>query len=388
MIITIKKLSPFFLSLSLLISNSYSYSKDNSPQQSIDVATSSKKLQSWIEQIDEMVNGKNSTSNVHEFYKAIKKEKNIIAQAVNFDSNPEAQNLLKDYQDILDLLRDHQQTLSSKDFARIVAVYLTQSFPKKSSESQDSYIRRTNLLKNCCASACKQGKKGDRGRRGATGPTGATGATGSTGATGASGGPIGATGSTGATGATGPTGILGLTGPTGATGATGSTGATGPSGGPIGATGATGAIGATGPTGAGVLDYAYIYNLTSPGIIPVESDITFDSNGPISAGFTHTPGSAAITILNTGTYKITFSVSAVGVNQFAIFVNGAASSPVSVYGSAASTQQNTGQAILNLTAGDVVTIRNHSSLLAVTLQLLAGGTQANVNASVILERLA
>jgi hypothetical protein len=44
--------------------------------------------------------------------------------------------------------------------------------------------------------------------------------------------------------------------------------------------------------------------------------------------------------------------------------------------------------ILVLGAGDVITLRNHSSAAAVTLQTLAGGTQTNVNASVSIEKLA
>jgi hypothetical protein len=54
-----------------------------------------------------------------------------------------------------------------------------------------------------------------------------------------------------------------------------------------------------------------------------------------------------------------------------------------IYGSGAGTQQNTGQAIFTLAAGDVLTVRNHSSAAAVTLQTLAGGTQSNANASVV-----
>jgi hypothetical protein len=35
----------------------------------------------------------------------------------------------------------------------------------------------------------------------------------------------------------------------------------------------------------------------------------------------------------------------------------------------------------------VLTVRNHSSSAAVTLQTLAGGTQTNVNASILIEKL-
>jgi hypothetical protein len=70
----------------------------------------------------------------------------------------------------------------------------------------------------------------------------------------------------------------------------------------------------------------------------------------------------------------------------AITVNGTVAAG-SIYGSGAGTQQNNGQVILRLSAGDVMTIRNHSSASAVTLQTLAGGTQQNANASIAIEKL-
>lgn len=236
---------------------------------------------------------------------------------------------------------------------------------KKNNEDGDSY-------KSCCkestTSLCcekkERGKRGKRGRRGRTGATGATGA-----------------GATGATGATGPS-----QGPTGGTGATGAAGATGATG----AAGATGLAGTTGATGAagGILDFAYVYNLATQATVAIEADVIFDTNGLLTAGFTHTPNTAGITVVNAGTYRITFSVSGVEPNQFAIFVNGAPSAPVTIYGSGAGTQQNTGFGTLVLPAGAVITLRNHSSAAAVTLQVLSGGTQLNANAAIAIERLA
>ena len=68
------------------------------------------------------------------------------------------------------------------------------------------------------------------------------------------------------------------------------------------------------------------------------------------------------------------------------FLNGA---PVTsaVYGSGAGTQPNNGQTILALAAGDIITLNNHTSAAAVTLQTLAGGTQTNINASIVIEKL-
>ncbi|MEC3217612.1 collagen-like protein, partial [Bacillus thuringiensis] len=228
---------------------------------------------------------------------------------------------------------------------------------------------------------------------GATGPSGGppgpTGPTGITGATGPSGGPPGPTGPTGITGATGPSG-----GPPGPTGPTGITGATGPSGGPPGPTGPTGLsgiVGATGPTGptgltvSGLSHYAYVFN-TAAQVVALEAPILFNSHGRMTSGFTHTLGTSQLMVLNAGDYKISFSVSGVEPNQFTLFLNGA---PVTsaVYGSGAGTQQNNGQTILALAAGDIITLNNHTSAAAVTLQTLAGGTQTNINASIVIEKL-
>ncbi|CAN5505430.1 hypothetical protein BH20ACT18_BH20ACT18_05180 [soil metagenome] len=118
----------------------------------------------------------------------------------------------------------------------------------------------------------------------------------------------------------------------------------------------------------------------------LEADVSFDTNGVLTPGITHAPGTAGIAFVNAGTYKVTFSVSGVEPSQFALFVNGALV-PGTVYGSGAGTQQNTGQVIVTLGAGDVLRLRNHTSSAAVTLQTLAGGTQANANASVAIEKL-
>jgi hypothetical protein len=123
--------------------------------------------------------------------------------------------------------------------------------------------------------------------------------------------------------------------------------------------------------------------------VAIETDITFNKNGVLTAGITHAggiTGAAGITILSAGDYKVTFSVSGVEPSQFALFIN-AAPVPGTVYGSGAGTQQDTGQVIVTVAASDVLTLRNHSSAAAVTLQTLSGGTQTNVNASVAIEKL-
>lgn len=53
----------------------------------------------------------------------------------------------------------------------------------------------------------------------------------------------------------------------------------------------------------------------------------------------------------------------------------------------AGTQQNAGRVIVALDVGDVITLRNHTSASAVTLQPLAGGTQQPANASILITQV-
>jgi hypothetical protein len=114
--------------------------------------------------------------------------------------------------------------------------------------------------------------------------------------------------------------------------------------------------------------------------------VAFASNGILTAGITHTAGSSDITFINSGTYKLTFMISTVEASQYTAFLNGVAILGAT-YGSGAGTQQNSGQVIVAVAAGDVLTLRNYTSAAVTTLQTLAGGTEANVNASVIIEKL-
>jgi len=133
-------------------------------------------------------------------------------------------------------------------------------------------------------------------------------------------------------------------------------------------------------------EYAYIYNITGQAPIALETAILFDSNGVLTPGILHTPGSSAITFVKAGNYLINFSVSVAQPNQFALFLNNVAVAN-SIYGAGAGTEQNDGQVILTIAAGDVLTLRNHTSLAPVILQTLAGGTKVNVNASITILKL-
>lgn len=142
------------------------------------------------------------------------------------------------------------------------------------------------------------------------------------------------------------------------------------------------AIGITGAVGAS--EFGYIYNLTRR-VVAKEEDVIFDNNGILTPGIIHVPGTTEITVVSSGNYEFTFSASGAEPSQFALFLNGTLI-PGTIYGSGAG-QQNNGQAIIALSSGDVLTLRNYSSGAAVTLQTLVGGTQPNVNASVLIKKL-
>lgn len=272
-----------------------------------------------------------------------------------------------------------------KSFFKISTLLTAALFCTSPISTQKAYADSGILCSNSAGTVRYERRPGTRCARGFTpissssGTKGASGSTGGTGLTGAT----GATGAQGITGSTGAQGLVGATGATGATGAQGNTGLTGASG-STGPTGLQGVTGATGATGASqTTEYGYIYN-TDNQVVPLEADITFSSNGVMTSGISHALGTSSIIFVTAGDYRVNFTVSAIEPNQFALTVNGV---PVESYGSGAGIQQNSGQGIISVLAGDVLTLRNHTSVAAITLQTLAGGTQLNANASIIIQKL-
>lgn len=164
---------------------------------------------------------------------------------------------------------------------------------------------------------------------------------------------------------------------------------------PPGTGGTTGPRGPAGPVG--FPNFAYIFNIGAQTVI-VGGSVAFDSRTAV-AGFTHTDGTAAITVTSSGVYRIdTFVSTSQGSSRTAVFVNGAAVGGSS-YGSgtqtdvngigilaAAAGQQNNGRVVIGLFAGDVVTLRN-SSTNPITLQVGSGGTPPLVNASMTVQQI-
>jgi hypothetical protein len=88
-----------------------------------------------------------------------------------------------------------------------------------------------------------------------------------------------------------------------------------------------GPAGNTGPAGpGGISEYAYIYSTVGK-TVAIEANVTFDSNGVLSPGITHstTTDTDQIVLVNSGTYKVAFSVSGTEPSQMALFVNGVGS---------------------------------------------------------------
>ena len=196
-------------------------------------------------------------------------------------------------------------------------------------------------------------------------------------------------GSPGAKSLRGPRGPRGFRGLKGIQGNQGNQGVAGVDGavGPAGAAGSAGSQGIQGIPGTSPTpQYAYVYG-TAVQAVAVEGNVLFNTAGVQTAGITHVAGSTDITLVNIGTYKVTFSVSGTEASQFALF-NGATMVPGSLYGSGAGTQQNSGQAIVVTAAANaILTLKNHTSAQTVNLPTIGGGTAANVNASVLIQKL-
>lgn len=130
--------------------------------------------------------------------------------------------------------------------------------------------------------------------------------------------------------------------------------------------------------------YAYIYN-TGNQSVPAEGSIPFSTNGALLR-IAHNAGAGPITVEGEGTYAVWFTVNGQSANQFALFQNDIVV-PGSIYGTGLSSGGNTGMVIINAAAGDLLTLRNHTSSGPVVLNNSAGGTQTNVSASITLLRI-
>lgn len=210
------------------------------------------------------------------------------------------------------------------------------------------------------------GPVGPRGTQGPQGPAGEPGENGVNGINGTNGdvGPLGPQGPQGAQGPFGPSGSDGERGPQGPTGATGTPGSAGSVGttGPAGAPGAQGTIGPIGPTGPTGLFYggAYVVNTAPQNNPSVPPGGQIIQPIPLAQFGTVVAAGNGIAVGVTGSYYCLYTCSTntpVGV----MLQRNGTPMPTSAFAVFVSGDTIVGRCILQLTAGDVVTMHNNSN---------------------------
>ncbi|NCT67857.1 MAG: hypothetical protein GXC76_09445 [Rhodanobacteraceae bacterium] len=133
---------------------------------------------------------------------------------------------------------------------------------------------------------------------------------------------------TGLPGPTGPAGPIGPAGPQGEAGPTGAPGAPGPEGpaGPQGPAGPEGAPGATGPTGPAGTTGQYANTVFSTGQLALTETVTSYTLIPGLTQTVSVPANAKVFVSTNGGFQNTGTGSSCAIADFAIFIDGAATS--------------------------------------------------------------
>ena len=143
---------------------------------------------------------------------------------------------------------------------------------------------------------------------------------------------------------------------------------------------------------AGACQSGYFFNLEATDTVAIGAPFPFDTDGPTNpALYAHTASptpatSAPITILTAGTYRVDYSVTVAEARQIALYLDGAVVLST-IYGQATGTAVTTAFAIIEVAAGQVLTLRNHLSAAALTLVTPSGGTANNTTDSLIITKL-
>jgi hypothetical protein len=144
----------------------------------------------------------------------------------------------------------------------------------------------------------------------------------------------------------------------------------------------SGPIGPTGPVRTTA--YAYVYNLSSQNILN-DAPVVFDTVGQL---LNTTLTSSNITFLLGGVYSVIFYIQTGidTINQFSLYVNGIRVGPTyAVFN--ISPLPNTGYNILNINAGDVLTLVNTAGVLSAVTDSLDGDDNPITNASLLITKL-
>ena len=118
----------------------------------------------------------------------------------------------------------------------------------------------------------------------------------------------------------------------------------------------------------------------------MEGTVPFSTNGTITGGIAHIPGTGEILLAESGIYDIIFFVQGDRSNQFALFVDGVLV-PGTIHGIDAANINNIGEVLISITAPAVLTIKNHISFGPVSLDTQLGGLLDQVNASIRIIRV-
>jgi hypothetical protein len=159
-------------------------------------------------------------------------------------------------------------------------------------------------------------------------------------------------------------------------------------------------IEAAGAGVAGALAYGFFWHEVDPETEPtiaVDAPFPFDTDGPGTAGVVRQSDDFTFTLVEAGTYDISWMVSVEEAGQTALYVDDPEASglfpatsfrPETLAGHAAITNQITNRVIITTTAPNAnIRIYNHSSATALTLTTHPGGTQRGTT-SLAIVRLA
>jgi hypothetical protein len=109
------------------------------------------------------------------------------------------------------------------------------------------------------------------------------------------------------------------------------------------------------------------------------ADVPFSNNGPLVGGITHIAATTTTTVPNAANYSINYSVNlTAGVGSaIAIAVNGTVDAATNITALVA-VGEISGDTILSLAAGDVITLRNNSAVPFTTDLAPGVGAQLNI----------
>ncbi len=129
--------------------------------------------------------------------------------------------------------------------------------------------------------------------------------------------------------------------------------------------------------------FGYVYSLTTTTTaVAPNTDVVFSNNGPLR-NITHAPGTPQVLIQKSGVYQVYYGVNATaGAGGFiSLAVNGIVD-PATTIPVATVPSETSGKVLLSLRRGDILTLRNSSTLTTITL-----AAAPSVGAQLTLERI-